>query len=689
METKLCNFCEQLPPISYLQDGVYDHQPSLCALKISADGCALCNLFWQALIRSNNQDDILARLDGHSSNLNISSTADTYIQVQAECYFPGFVTKKENPGKLDGIVILVGGQAGLWARLDLYATRGDQIAQQVKGREVNQDPFSDLNFKIIDRWLQRCVENHKMCLPPIDAALPTRVLNVGPEDGSREPHLCETNDLEEKGKYVTLSYCWGKSQPTILTTQSLEAMKKNIQLSSLPKTLQDAVITTRRLRIRYLWIDALCIIQDSDEDWQKEAANMGQIYKNSFLTIQGAATVDCSEGFFTKRSQPAASPLRLRYSRLGDEPISYIYARLPISIEAGSADTRAWIFQESILPRRLLVYGQAQMFLKCHSGVRWEDGSYVSEVWQPLPKGRTGPSFFKPLKEPSLFDMRLNLLENWYLALAFTYTATLLTKGRDRLPALSGVVQEMQSIIGGRYLAGVWEADLIKGLLWKCRYAVTVARYMISSGTHGFLTKVSTYRAPSWSWAAYEGAIYYDSRSERTLAKYSKKEQRAKVLDIWTIPAGLNPFGEVKDGQLQISGPLGVATTIGCDDHRYFKLKRKSKSSFRHIGFCVLLPVHKSGLVQPKAPEASLTPGDSKHQVISNVIVEERSVGMAAFDTKDDRPTIVWCLLLISHEGLLLDCVDGDGQKFRRVGFFVLQDPDWLGRSNETSITII
>jgi hypothetical protein len=113
--------------------------------------------------------------------------------------------------------------------------------------------------------------------------LPSRVLDVGPSDGSQQPFLHESRG--QVGDYVSLSHRWGGSTMLTTTMRDINQRKSEITLKSMPKTFQDAVFVTRALGISYLWIDSLCIVQDSLGDWEKEAELMGQVYKNATLTI--------------------------------------------------------------------------------------------------------------------------------------------------------------------------------------------------------------------------------------------------------------------------------------------------------------------------------------------------------------------------------------------------------------------
>jgi len=115
--------------------------------------------------------------------------------------------------------------------------------------------------------------------------LPFRVIDVGEgEDYSSHPFLRISNS-RSVGVYTTLSWCWGSTKPLTTTKGTLKARTEKMPMNSLPKTFQDAVVITRSLGIQYLWIDALCIIQDCEEDWKIQSSEMARIYKNSFLTI--------------------------------------------------------------------------------------------------------------------------------------------------------------------------------------------------------------------------------------------------------------------------------------------------------------------------------------------------------------------------------------------------------------------
>jgi Heterokaryon incompatibility protein (HET) len=134
-------------------------------------------------------------------------------------------------------------------------------------------------FLQIKQWISLCTVRHPYCRTPQDSPLPLRVIDVGPPHGMTEPFLSVGSD--RKGIYATLSYRWGDAQTFKTTSSNIQMLQAKISLGSLPRTLQDTIVVTRLLGLRYLWIDALCILQDNELDWQQQSATMHKIYGNA------------------------------------------------------------------------------------------------------------------------------------------------------------------------------------------------------------------------------------------------------------------------------------------------------------------------------------------------------------------------------------------------------------------------
>ncbi|KAK8059328.1 heterokaryon incompatibility protein [Apiospora saccharicola] len=216
-------------------------------------------------------------------------------------------------------------------------------------------------------WLRECQENHPECRARGEhPRLPTRILDVGSMSDSQWIRLRIPVE-DQRGEYLALSYCWGGEQPFTTTTQTLETMKDGFPASELPPTLRDAVQVTRNLGIRFLWIDALCIVQNSPEDKGREIARMGQIYKNATATIMAAAAESASEGFLSSNPYKITScevSLTVPDGTSGRVTICPIerleFGWMPLS-------KRAWSFQEHFLSSRHLVYTDKELVWQCRS----------------------------------------------------------------------------------------------------------------------------------------------------------------------------------------------------------------------------------------------------------------------------------------------------------------------------------
>lgn len=175
----------------------------------------------------------------------------------------------------------------------------------------------------VDGWLDSCSRHHTSC-GHLDRSrnasqYPTRLLDVGSHasSSSNDIKLVDTNTIALKGPYVTLSHCWGGASITKLSKATKQQFLD--KLPALPKTYQDAVIVARKLHVRYLWIDSLCIIQDDPEDWATESLLMDQVY-NALLNIAATAASDSRGGLFHSR------PCLVRWCQLqlGEEEVRFV-----------------------------------------------------------------------------------------------------------------------------------------------------------------------------------------------------------------------------------------------------------------------------------------------------------------------------------------------------------------------------
>ena len=364
----------------------------------------------------------------------------------------------------------------------------------------------------IRNWLDECLGTHSECTVPDGErpsqlpCLPTRVIDVGDQFDS-EAKIFEPPSATYEN-YITLSYCWGTKRFTTTTLENINANKQRLDLSSLPQTFQDAIMTTKRLGFRYLWIDALCIIQNSNEDKANEISKMGDIYSNATLTIAVVSASRVGEGFLQTTPRTTVTlPYRCPDGVMGLVQVS---TQKEVDLMQESLYTRAWCLQENLLSRRLLLYTDTEVIWQCQSiPMKRPDTNHVAyEHGDPnldsSPFRRLPVNIVTPAKTPNMTE-NASVDEERYKVwryLVESYTQRRLTVASDRLPALDGVAQKFRVAWSDEYFAGHWKRQFIPSLSWRRKW------------THEtqFLPPLSEYRAPSWSWASIDHPVEFDFR---------------------------------------------------------------------------------------------------------------------------------------------------------------------------------
>ncbi|KAF2262925.1 HET-domain-containing protein, partial [Lojkania enalia] len=288
--------------------------------------------------------------------------------------------------------------------------------------------------------------------------LPLRVLDVN-HDSPSGVALFETQGLS--APYACLSHCWGGHQPLTTIRANIEEHKKAIHWTCLPKTFQDAIIFVRRLLIRYLWIDSLCITQDDAQDWTIQSAQMASIYRNSSITLSAAWAAGPHDGLFIQK------PPRTHSQTTDPGPnkrkqAPHLPSRHPLL-------SRAWAHQERLLSPRVLHFGH-ELLWECMTHSTCECGSAAhdnvrSSLFTNWPLRKT---FFHPLAF-SLFS-RVDIANVWQ-GIVRDYTRLQLSNASDIFPALSGAAKLLRAALEEKgvrsgYVAGLWEDWFVEDCLW-------------------------------------------------------------------------------------------------------------------------------------------------------------------------------------------------------------------------------
>ncbi|KAJ3543418.1 hypothetical protein NM208_g3584 [Fusarium decemcellulare] len=447
-----------------------------------------------------------------------------------------------------------GGEEASVSGFELYHSPGTTRPWDIigTGAHVQAEVNSPDCWEMINDWIKECVENHDNCKGVSeDRPFPTRLVDVGADD--TEPHLYMPGS-HERGKYIALSHCWGDVMPLKTTKDTFGEFCRRINLSRFPQTFKDAIIVCRKLQIRYLWIDSLCIIQDDDRDWAVESPKMCDVYQNAYITIAAAAARNSSEGLFHPRPFSVRKPFSAATEIDNAVEEVEIFARPwqsdwhwtknigdgPLNRAQNPLETRAWTLQEHILSRRILRFTAHELVWHCRevhlcecrpeSVVRKEALRLIN-----LNTMATGRGIGTSVRSTDPYFI--------WLEVVAPFTSRAIMHETDRLPAISGVAAALSTPTGMEYIAGTWKDMLGTMICW----------HVYKPGT----SRHETYYAPTWSWASVIGPV------ETRLTIATNQLPQTKVIDVQYTLATPNPYGRVSSAKLTMKGIMvDVSVTL-------------------------------------------------------------------------------------------------------------------------------
>ncbi|KAI0095921.1 heterokaryon incompatibility protein-domain-containing protein [Daldinia grandis] len=376
--------------------------------------------------------------------------------------------------------------------LSIYRRPGDFLNSTLirTGFPKLPSPGSNVQFQLIRGWLRDCDEKHSCQRHPV-GNLPRRVIDVGDMEGLQDMQLkCDMSGTNER--YAVLSHRWGEptGQPKFRTLckNNIESFKDHINFDDLPQTLKDAVIVTRNLGIRLLWIDSLCIVQDSVEDWITESAKMDEIFNLAYCTIAASSAGSTTEGFLRERQERETIVIQ----RDACDPlyISEMIDDFHGEIEEGGLNQRGWVLQERALSRRTIYFGEKQLYWECGWGVRCETLTRIYNLKSAFLGDPDFPEYAMRHYKGGRIQLFQGLYEK-YSSLSFTFET-------DRSIAIRGLEQRLLRGFETRGGYGIFECYFHRGLLWK-RSEAKLSRIYYPPDRP----------VPSWSWMYNYGKITY------------------------------------------------------------------------------------------------------------------------------------------------------------------------------------
>ncbi|KAI0597392.1 heterokaryon incompatibility protein-domain-containing protein [Biscogniauxia sp. FL1348] len=385
-------------------------------------------------------------------------------------------------------------------------------AHPFSGRAMEEDHFS---LPLVKSWVASCNSWHgSQCYGNLGRNLKAewdvpfiRLLDV-------EADMIV--ELSKPGRYVILSYVWGKIPVFKTTRDTLPQLKKEGSLlqhfSNFPATIRDSITMAKLLGIRYLWVDSFCIVQDDPEDQKTQIAAMDQIYSRAYLTIVAAGGEHANSGL--PGIHPGSRHV-LQHSAMYSESLNLVSILPDASTAADGCkwNTRGWTYQERVLSHRCLIFVNDTVYFQCNKAVWGED--YRAEYPDLVQcASMYNYSLSRSWKQPQMHKKdtyRISHVDTSsffaeYCKVVAEYTSRDMTYASDRINGVSGILTELTRRSQVRFVSGHPEREFFHAsLLWQPMQALRRVPVNPASDMPLF---------PSWTWAGWIGGVAFIAPSD-------------------------------------------------------------------------------------------------------------------------------------------------------------------------------
>ncbi|EXF73712.1 hypothetical protein CFIO01_02482 [Colletotrichum fioriniae PJ7] len=342
------------------------------------------------------------------------------------------------------------------------------------------------DVSLLRRWLDICRTHHGSgCQPSPPDEIFSLLENLKFIDLDEEKIVTSARGGVQVTEYATLSYVWGGTQPLVLTKENVFKYSSRGSLGpntpGLPNTVRDAMMLVKALGIKYIWVDALCIPQDDEEEKFRVVPMMDRVYGHSILTICAAASSGSHHGIPGSPSTPREA----RQPMVQCNGIDLVTTKTVEGlVENTMWNSRAWTFQERMLSKRSMIFVENRVFFQCRHAT-WSEEVF-SEVLAP---SWTLEMIRSPLKSFEKNPVRL------YLECVELFSGRLMTYQGDRLPAFEGMAAILSPPLHATLFYGMPDSYFDFALLWEKK--ISGLRLEDLGGRS---------RYPSWSWSGWHGA---------------------------------------------------------------------------------------------------------------------------------------------------------------------------------------
>ncbi|KAJ6438776.1 Separin [Purpureocillium lavendulum] len=440
------------------------------------------------------------------------------------------------------------------------------------GFEVPPNTATDASLAWARQCLSRCRESHSICRrsrrpAPHGHGEARRILDIGTRDADPvrlvDRDTSDVERAEDDYEYVCLSHRWGRAGGVPQTRSSnLSRHYEEIPWSALPRTYRETIHFVRRLGVRLLWIDSLCIVQDDEADWTRESSKMATIFSQALMVVSASKSADADDGLYAPCGQPFKTHY-LTHQVAGGGDAETICFRRSLAHMPGYMDqrlgtpptlptlTRGWIFQERFLSPRTLHFGPQELFWECLEATICQCMCQNPLEWTSPPRDICAIDHVSQPKTYFSRDYWLTLshgaLERCWHRLVEEYSKLRLTFDKDVFPAISGLAKQFQTVVDAEYLAGLWRKTLVADLLWH------VDSFDLGDGVGATGSRPAEWRAPTWSWAAVKGSVKFLDVADGFVPS-------CNVLDAHCASVGIDSTGQLRDGYLVLRGNVTTRT---------------------------------------------------------------------------------------------------------------------------------
>jgi Heterokaryon incompatibility protein (HET) len=449
-----------------------------------------------------NTTDILLEIPRVNNNdisvlMEVKLELPTHL-IQSEAQLKSFVELRSRP---------------MQYTTSVYITLWHTHAWQGPGEWHSMSTASGKSLRKLYNWFVECTEQHELCRRSVKTTLPKRLLLVEQFAQDLFVRLVLTSTLSPhyNKNYAALSYCWGGQQTFQLTAKTEQMLLLGVPIGRLPATIRDSAKVTKGLGLQFLWVDALCIFQDSPTDFEEQSAAMADIYLGCSICISAVGASKASDGLFSQRDTLKYSPCYMSPDLRSNKRDAYIWLqpskRDPKAMSPWPLHLRAWAVQERLLPPRMVKFGP-YLSWECRFAFCDEFGYERSQdVDRPTTLSNSFvTTFFDRLLSEDLlqsfrslfvcFPERTDVEEMryiWYKILQ-EYSECRLTYKCDRLRAISGIISAIEQRTGWKNSNGLWLPFIVEEMLWETCH-------------HECFKPSRTGLHPSWSWVATDSYI--------------------------------------------------------------------------------------------------------------------------------------------------------------------------------------